>query len=130
MTLEDIRSHVMFQTNNDADDLPDFQPHLERYINEGYDLLVESYAGQHVSEVSADYTPLSNKRDEPNLPEYAHRALADYATYMIYRNGNAVKQNRGSLYYSMFMGVMAQLKYDSGRSDSGKPPQFSNLYTT
>ena len=41
MTLKQIQDQVMFQTNNDADDLPDFLPHLHDYINEGYDLLVD-----------------------------------------------------------------------------------------
>lgn len=120
----------MFQTNNDVDDLPDFMPHLNTYINEGYDLLVESMCGQHVSSGSEEYKLLADESDVPNLPEYAHRALADYGTYMVYRNGNAVKQNRGSVFYSMFMGVLAQLKYDGGKGDDGKPRQFVNLYTT
>lgn len=130
MTLEQIRNQVMFQTNNDIEDLPDFQPHLGDYINEGYDLLVESYTGQHVSSESDEYFPLAAGGDEPNLPEYAHRALADYATYMVYRNGNAVKQNRGAVFYSMFMGVLAQLKYERGRAGNGQPLQFSNIFTT
>ena len=120
----------MFQTNNDIDDLPDFKPHLNDYINEGYDILVEAFTGMHVSEESEEHPTLSTDYDEPNLPEYAHRALADYGTYMVYRNGNAVKQNRGSVYYSMFMGVLAQLRYDAGKGESGKPRQFTNLYTT
>lgn len=120
----------MFQTNNDADDLPDFLPHLNDYINEGYDLLVDSYKGQHISSDSEDFPKLAAKGDEPNLPEYAHRALADYATYMVYRNGNAVKQNRGSVFYSMFLGVQAQLKYERGRAENGMPRKFTNIYTT
>ena len=130
MTLDRIRAQVMFQTNNDVDDLPDFQPHLNDYINEGYDLLVEGYRNQHVQSGSAEFPPLENPGDEPKLPEYAHRAIADYATYMVYRNGNAVKQNRGNVFYSMFMGVLAQLKYERGRQMDGKPRQFVNIYTT
>lgn len=36
MNLLEIKNMVMFQTNNDADDLGDFLPYLEDYINEGY----------------------------------------------------------------------------------------------
>ena len=49
MTLDEIKSQVMYQTNNDRDDLPDFEPHLTDYINEGYDILLVNYAEQHVS---------------------------------------------------------------------------------
>ena len=39
MNLADIKSAIMHQTNNDADDLGDFLPYLVDYINEGYDRL-------------------------------------------------------------------------------------------
>ena len=131
MTLDAIREQVMFQTNNDVDDLPDFMPHLNDYINEGYDLLMDAFKGQHIGNDAGEIPRLEGANDIPKLPEYAHRALADYGTYMVYRNGNSVKQNRGSVFYSMFMGVVAQLKYDGGRDAStGKARQFINIYTT
>ena len=34
MTLLEIQEHIMHQTNNDADDLGDYLPHLNDYINE------------------------------------------------------------------------------------------------
>jgi hypothetical protein len=128
MTLGEIKAQVMFQTNNDAEDLPDFEPHLTDYINEGYDILVLNYAKEHVSTVSEKYPPLIATETEPepvpNLPEYAHRALADYATYLVYRNGNAVKQNRGIPYYQAFNEVLVKLKYESG----GGAQRFRNIY--
>lgn len=127
MTLDAIKTQVMYQTNNDKDDLPDFEPHLTDYINEGYDILVMNYTGQHVASDSAEYPPLFGNLDVPKLPEYAHRGLVDYATYMVYRNGNAVKQNRGMAFYSAFMDILGKLKYESG--GLGRK-QFKNIFTS
>ncbi len=126
MTLDAIKAQVMFQTNNDREDLPDFEPHLTDYINDGYEILVFNYTGKHVSDDDgSEYVTLNQSYDEPELPDYAHRALADFATYMVYRNGNAVKQNRGMAFYSAFLQVASQLKYESG----GNRLQFKNIYT-
>lgn len=125
MKLSEIKDQVMFQANYDIDDLPDFEPHLTDYINEGYDILVMAYRDQHVSTDSLEYVPLKNPADEPKLPEYAHRGLADYATYLVYRNGNMVKQNRGMSFYSAFQAIVIRLKGES----AGKVRNFRNLYT-
>ena len=41
MTLAEIKAQIMFQTNNDAEDIDDYLPHVNDYINEGYDKLVK-----------------------------------------------------------------------------------------
>lgn len=123
MTFDEICEQVMFQTNNDVDDLPDFEPHLADYINEGYDILVLNFTGNHV-ETDTEYPPLQ-EGNTPLLPEYAHRALADYATYMVYRNGNTVKQNRGMAFYSAFLQIASKLKFERG----GAARQFKNIYS-
>lgn len=110
MTLAEIKNMVMFQTNNDADDLGDFLPYLETYINDGYDRLAMAFAKQHVSSDSNDYTPLTHDKSEPNLPDWAHPAVADWATWLIYRNGNVQKQNRGYQYRSSFSEAEAKLR--------------------
>lgn len=102
MTLAEIKNMVMFQTNNDADDLGDYLPYLETYINDGYDRLVVAFAKQHVSADSNDYTPLTHDKSAPNLPDWSHPAIADWATWLIYRNGNTQKQNRGYQYRTSF----------------------------
>ena len=33
MTLKDLREHALFQSNNDAEDLSEFNPALDKYIN-------------------------------------------------------------------------------------------------
>ena len=109
MNLLEIKNMVMFQTNNDADDLGDFLPYLEDYINEGYDRLVVVYAGEHVTVDSDLYLPLTHDKSSPELPEWAHRAIADYATWMIYRNGNVEKQRRGQQYLAAFEAMLSKL---------------------
>lgn len=117
MTLAEIKNMVMFQTNNDADDLGDFLPYLETYINDGYDRLAMAFAKQHVSEDSSDYTLLRQDKSAPNLPEWVHPAIADWATWLIYRNGNVQKQNRGYQYRSAFEYAENKLR---GMSNSEK----------
>lgn len=124
MTLAEIKAQIMFQTNNDAEDLGEYEPHLGDYINQGYDMLVEAYRSKHVSNESEEYPPLKEKTDEPNLPQYVHRSLADFGTYMVYRNGNAIKQNRGMPFYSAFMEAVAAMKFDAYT----KPHKFINIY--
>jgi len=90
----------MFQTNNDKDDVGDFEPFLLDYINEGYDTLLYDSLSVHVGDTS--YPLLEDDTDEPELDAWIHGAIADYATYRVYLNGSAAKQNRGFLYLSRF----------------------------
>lgn len=107
MTLREIQEHIMHQTNNDADDLGDYEPHIGEYINEGYDMIVEKWADTHVP--SDDYPRLESDDDEPNLPQWIHRYIADWATWLIYRNGNPQKQSRGMAYRQQFMDLLAKI---------------------
>lgn len=95
MTLLEIENLVMFQTNNDADDLGDYLPHITTYINEGYNLLVSAWCGEHVGVDSDTYTPLSHEKSQPDVPDWTHKAIADWATWLCYRNGSSNKQQRG-----------------------------------
>lgn len=130
MNLAEIKAAIMHQTNNDADDLGDFLPFLVDYINEGYDRLVHAFAGQHVSSDSSDYTPLKNDRSTPNLPEWLHRSIADWATWLVYRNGNTQKQNRGFAYRNYFLEIEAKLTgmtlSEKGFADTSPEVQASN----
>ena len=128
MTLKQLREHVMFQTNNDTDDLDEFQPAVDNYINEGYDRLVEVYADTHIG--TTEFPVLSTITDVPKIPSWAHRAIGDYATYLVYRNGNQYKQNRGERYLQMFMDVLNKLRlYSVDENGVKKQRHFYNLYT-
>jgi hypothetical protein len=112
MTFAEIKEQVMFQTNNDADDLDDYLPHVDDYVNEGYDRLVKAWAKNHVP--ADDYPKLEEDDDEPSLPGWTHRALADYATWLIYRNGNPQKQQRGLYFLRHFEEVLAMISDEGG----------------
>ena len=128
MTLAEIRNQIMFQTNNDEEDLDDYLPHVDDYINDGYDRLVKVWTKSHTPQ--ADYPRLENDSDEPNLPVWTHRALCDWATWLVYRNGNPQKQQRGRAYYEMFMGVLSQLSDEGGKdglNEDGTSKQYKNF---
>ena len=114
MTLQDIQEHIMHQTNNDADDLGDYLPHIDDYINEGYDRIVVIWDNQHVP--SDDYPRLTASTDVPNLPEWIHRYIADWATWLIYRNGNPQKQQRGRAYWQAFEEFLSKLADMGGKA--------------
>lgn len=103
MTLHELRASVMFQANNDFEDMCEYEPVLTDYINEGYDLLMEAWTGEHLAK------PLCEDDDKPALPPWAHRAIADWATWLVYRNGPMQKQQRGVQYRLSFDKVKAML---------------------
>lgn len=112
MTLAEIKEQVMFQTNNDAEDLGDYEPHINDYVNEGYDRLVSAWNKGHVTEDNR----LEMDTDEPELPMWTHRALVDYATWLIYRNGNPQKQQRGMTYLNAFQQTLSKILDEGGAS--------------
>lgn len=95
MTLAEIKDLVMHQINMDSGDVGDYQPYLDRYLNEGYDKLVWAYAGEHPTHTHATYPMLTEDSDEPETPEWTHQAIADWATWRIYQNGTASRQQKG-----------------------------------
>lgn len=117
MTLEEIKNRVMFQTNNDADDVDEYLPYLVNYINEGYDILVDAYAHQHLGTSEYPYLVEPGTGEEspsPATPEWTHSYLADYATWMIYRNGNPQKQQRGAVFRASFEEMIAKIRGEGG----------------
>lgn len=128
MTLGEIKDQIMFQSNNDAEDIEDYLPHLVDYINEGYDRLMNAWAGNHIP---AEYDRLEIDVDEPELPEWTHRALCDWATWLIYRNGNPQKQQRGMAYRNAFEEVLAKIRDEGGRdglNEDGTQKRYRNFY--
>ena len=128
MYVSELKEYVMFQTNNDTDDLEDYLPYLLSYLNDGYDRLVYAWAKEHTSsEEDAEYPPLSEDSDEPNLPDWTHLAIADWATWLIYRNGNPQKQSRGLMYRQAFDDVLSKIYSMGGKN--GKVQNFFNVPT-
>ena len=130
MTLGEIKEQVMFQTNNDSDDVGDFLPALTDYINEAYDRLVKVWAKAHVSEASREWFPMTVNSDEPMTPEWTHRYLADWATWLVYRNGNPQKQQRGMAYRESFMSMLSTIADEGGAdglNEDGSQKRYKNF---
>lgn len=126
MTVGEIKNAVMFQTNNDTDDVGDFLPYLMDYINEGYDLLVFAYTDTHLtSNPGAAYAPLHENGETPALPAWMHHAIADWATWCVYRNGNSQKQQRGYAFRSAFDEVCQKIVAEG--KQNGKVRYFTNI---
>jgi len=126
MTVEEIKNRVMFQTNNDIDDMEDYMPYLMGYINEGYDRMVYAYEKVHLSDNPEDeYHDLVDDMEEPALPVRMHPPIADWATWLCYRNGNPQKQQRGIPFRNAFDEFLATIR-DEGKS-SGGTRQFINI---
>ena len=68
MTLEELKTRVIFQVNADADDLSDYEPHLTGYINRGYNLLLFALVKRRLP--SADFPELSKDEDTPKIPAW------------------------------------------------------------
>ena len=115
MNLLELKQQVMFQIGQDSGDLGDFHPHLTDYLNEAYDLLMMAYQGEHVGR-EEKYPPLLSDRASPELPEWMHRSIADYAVWMVCRNGSVMKQNRGRAFRRDFDETVVRIRREcSGR---------------
>ena len=123
MTLGEIKYHTMFQTNNDPDDIGDYEPYIVDYINEGYDMLIDAWKETHTEFNDQDYPKLCEDKDVPLTPEWTHRYLADWATWLIYRNGNPQKQQRGMAFRESFAGMIATVRGEKG----GRLKNFYNI---
>lgn len=69
---------------------------------------------------------LEEETQEPQIPQGAHMALADYATWRFYSNGNIAKQQRGQFYYQRFLRELDRLKPQHQRG--GGLRNFHGLY--
>lgn len=77
-------------------------------------------------EYTYETAALSDETSTPELPEGAHMALADYATWRFYANGNIAKQQRGQFYYQRFQMELDRLKPKTQRG--GGMRNFHGLY--
>lgn len=128
MTLSEIKDQVMFQTNNDPEDIEDFLPHAEDYINEAYDRIIRVWEHSHVP--SEAYPALKEDTDEPAIPEWMHRYLCDWATWLVYRNGNPQKQQRGYQYRSHFYEFLSTIADEGGKEgldEDGNLKRYRNF---
>jgi hypothetical protein len=114
MTVSEMKDQIMFQTNNDTEDIEDYEPYVLEYLNDGYERLVMVWAKQHVSASNTTYPALSADIDVPATPEWTHRYIADWATWLVYRNGNPQKQQRGYAFRANFLEMLAKVAEEGG----------------
>ena len=57
-----------------------------------------------------EYPAMAADTDEPNMPEYAHPALADYICYRHLSSGSLAKQSRAKFFESSFYQQMRAMK--------------------
>jgi len=123
VNLGEMRKQVLFQFNNDTDPADDYEymPHINDYINAGYDLLMYAYKEEPAPKLTHDL-------EIPDLPDWSHRGIVDYATYLIYRNGSSARQSRGQEYLRNFYEVQQRLR-ETGPGTKG-PKHFHNIPDT
>ncbi|MDR0929781.1 MAG: hypothetical protein LBM74_08770 [Oscillospiraceae bacterium] len=100
MHYEALKERAAFQSGGDVEELPDLEPYAGQYVNEGYRRLVMLLGGDPP-------LPLELNEDEPTLPAWMHPAIADFATWMLLRNGNPQRQARGVQYRAAFEETVA-----------------------
>lgn len=140
MTFEQMMQRAMFQYNADWDDVTDYTPHVDAYVNDGYDQVLYALTSYHLNDLPL--FPSLDRDDDadvvPGVPEWTHQPIADYATYMLYRNGNPQKQSRGTYFLQSFRECISKCKDLAGKMSfdpetgamtfNKKPPQFFNVY--
>jgi len=68
--------------------------------------------------------PLENDMDEPDMPQWAHAALADYICYRHLSSGNLAKQSRAEFFRQSFYQQMRTLTPQG----AGSVTRMKNLY--
>jgi hypothetical protein len=124
MTIEALKGLVLRQLGEDVEDVEEFDDLLDVYLNQGYIALMEKRKGS-----ASGIDPLSDANNL--LPERVHPALADYATYRILMNGNALRQQRSQAFLSNFEDARIRLKSEkdeAAESENGGNWRFTGLY--
>lgn len=117
LTLAEIRARALYQIGAEAGDGEDFAPHLDDSIREGYGLMRLAWGREWPAAELAE-------GDKPDLPAWAHPALADYAAHMVLRNGGAARQERGVAFYASFRQALSRLA-----ARDGEAVKFTHLFT-
>ena len=118
MRFEELKRLSAFQAMGDEEEAEQLSPHLERYINEGYERLASLTGLQPEA--------LRLAEDEPILPEWMHAAIADFATWLLLRNGNPQRQARGMQYRAAYEETIARLMREGKLQ--GKQKNFTGIW--
>jgi hypothetical protein len=117
-----MKMRCMAQFGADAEDLREFLPEVEGYLNAAYNIASHLKNKKFVGGGADEVPRLAADTDIPDLPEWVHEYLCDYATYLIYRNGNQARQQRGIPFLTRWQECLALI------AKSDVPDRFRNLY--
>ena len=115
MTKAEIREKALYWIGAEAGDGAEFAPHLDDAIEEGY--------GRMRIAAGEDWPEPMGDADSPDLPAWAHSALADFAAYMALRDGGADRRQRAAAHYTRYYQAESRLQMREG-----KRIRFRNLY--
>ena len=118
MRFDELKRRAVYQAVSDAEEVEELTPYVDRYMNEGYERLLRM--------AGLEAPPLVLDEDEPVLPEWMHPAIADYATFLLLRNGNPQRQSRGIQFRAAYEETVARFLRDGGLV--GKQGEFSGVY--
>lgn len=97
----------------------------------GFELTADSAAietGEREKEISVlcevEREALKDATEEPQMPQYAHAALADYICYRHLSSGSLSKQSRAEFFRQSFYQQMRALTYEG----EGSVTRMKNLY--
>lgn len=130
MTAEMLAIRVLQQCNLDTDDLQEYGEQIIAYLNDGYERLYHKWYDRYMPEEKR----FMSFSDSPDLPKRMHLAIADWATWLMYRNGNVSKQNRGVAFKIAFEDFLSSVPRGGGiegeeeLSARAKSMRFRNLY--
>jgi hypothetical protein len=116
--FDELKRRAVYQAVGDAEEVEELTPYVDQYINEGY--------GRMLSMAGLAANSLIRDEDEPALPEWMHPAIADFATFLLLRNGNPQRQSRGMQFRAAFEETIAKFLRNGGLS--GKQNNFHGMY--
>lgn len=118
MDFRALKARAVFQISGDAEEAAELAPYVGQYVNEGVARLATSFG--------RDAPALESDADTPALPDWCHPAIADFASWMLARNGDANRQARGLHYRAAFEEAVARANREGG--EAGKRTKFVGIY--
>jgi hypothetical protein len=126
VTVGEIKRLVVEQFGQSPEEARQHMPKIISYINDGYDLMLNAWKPRaHVGD--EEYPRLVGNDETPAVPDWLHGYLADYATFLIYRNGNPQRQQRGVPFLSRWLEGLTRLRTEGDGGNPGYPARFHNL---
>ena len=115
MTKQQIRQKALYWIGAESWDGDEFAPHLDDAIEEARGEM-ELAAGREWPQALSD-------NESPDAPVWAQDAMAEYAAYMMLRNGSPDKRERAAAHYARFHQAVSRV-----RMKDGETVEFTGIY--